>query len=198
MDDGIRASDRERDAAVEVLSTAVAEGRLSLEEFSARVDVAHAATQRAELARLTADLPSADVAGPSVAAHVEVVPTNELSIFGDLSRSGAWVVPTDGSWRTWFGDVTLDLREAHVAGREISIRADTVFGDIELLVPEGLLVEVRSRTVFGDVKQESGHSATAGSVRVVLTGRTLFGDVRVRPQRTREKLMARWRARHDS
>lgn len=106
-------------------------------------------------------------------------------------------MPTDGSWRTYFGDVTLDLREAHVAGREISIQADTMFGDIELLVPEGLLVEVRSHTVFGDVKQESGHSATAGSVRVVLTGRTIFGDVRVHPQRTREKLMAKWRSRKD-
>jgi len=62
MDDqpggGIRASDAERDATVERLSRAAGDGRLTLEEFSQRMEQATAATTRAELSRLIADLPA--------------------------------------------------------------------------------------------------------------------------------------------
>jgi hypothetical protein len=49
-----------------------------------------------------------------------------------------------------------------------------------LLVPEGVVVEVRSRTLLGDVRQEAGEVAAAGAPRVILTGGTVFGHVRVR------------------
>ncbi len=62
----------------------------------------------------------------------------------------------------------LDLREASVPAGEIVIDARSVFGDVELLVPEGVLVEVRGRVFFGDVKQEAGLAATAGAPRIVL------------------------------
>lgn len=68
--ESIRASDAERDAAVERLSAATGEGRLTLEEFSQRMERAATARTRAELDHLVADLPAgADVAGtasPSV------------------------------------------------------------------------------------------------------------------------------------
>ncbi len=72
---------------------------------------------------------------------------------------------------------------------EVRIDAGTVFGDVELLVPDGVLVEVQSRTLFGDVRQEAGEVASQRAPRVVLTGGTIFGDVRVRSHRRRE----RWR-----
>ena len=55
--DDVRASDAERDLAVERLERAAAPGRLSLEEFDRRVTAAWAATTRRELATLTRDLP---------------------------------------------------------------------------------------------------------------------------------------------
>ena len=55
---GIRASDAERDATLERLSAATGDGRLTLEEFSQRMDRATAAKTRAELDRLVADLPT--------------------------------------------------------------------------------------------------------------------------------------------
>ena len=64
---GIRASDAERDATVERLREAAGEGRLTLEEFSDRMEQASTAKTRAELDRLLTDLPaSTDVgrAGP--------------------------------------------------------------------------------------------------------------------------------------
>ena len=54
---GVRASDAERDLAIERLSRAFGQGRLSIEEFDERVTAAQAARTRDELADLTSDLP---------------------------------------------------------------------------------------------------------------------------------------------
>ena len=63
---GIRASDAERDATIGRLSAATGDGRLTLEEFSQRMELATAARTRADLDRLVTDLP-ADVATTTTA-----------------------------------------------------------------------------------------------------------------------------------
>ena len=183
----LRASDAERDATMATLRDAAAEGRLTLEELADRVEAAAGARHRAELERITADLPAP--AGRRNEAAVAATETR--SIFGDVRRAGVWLVPTTSRWATVFGDVVLDLREARVSGPEVTIEAGSVFGDVQLLVPEGVLVEVRGRTLFGDVKQEAGGDAPAGAPRVVLVGHTTFGDVRVRGRRLRERIAER-------
>jgi hypothetical protein len=61
----LRASDAERDAAVERLKTGLVEGRLSDEEFDQRMRAALTARTRADLERLLADLPATlAAAGP--------------------------------------------------------------------------------------------------------------------------------------
>ena len=52
-------------------------------------------------------------------------------------------------------------------------------------------MEVRARTLFGDIEQEAGGVAPPEAPRVVLTGGTVFGDVRVRERRLRERLAAK-------
>jgi hypothetical protein len=68
------ASDAERAAAVERLTAACAEGRLTLGEFGDRSAVAHAARTRGELEPLVADLPDAGVGqralAPWTASHM--------------------------------------------------------------------------------------------------------------------------------
>jgi hypothetical protein len=54
----IRASDREREAAVEGLRHHYAAGRLEAHEFEERIEAAYDATTRGDLDRLFADLPS--------------------------------------------------------------------------------------------------------------------------------------------
>lgn len=187
---GLRASDAEREATITTLRDAGAEGRLTLEELADRVEAAAAARHRAELERITEDLPAPTTAGAH-GAQMVVAPSQTRSVFGDVGRAGAWVVPASSRWSTVFGDVVLDLREASVAGDEVTIDAVSLFGDIQLLVPEGILVEVRGRTLFGSVKQEAGGVAVPGAPRVLLTGDTVFGDVRVRTRRLREPIAER-------
>jgi hypothetical protein len=67
----ILAGDQEREHSTQLLSRAVVEGRLTLEEFSDRVGRAQAARTREELATLTRDLPAALPAAPSPAPAPE-------------------------------------------------------------------------------------------------------------------------------
>ncbi|MCP9489537.1 MAG: DUF1707 domain-containing protein [Solirubrobacteraceae bacterium MAG38_C4-C5] len=190
----VRASDAERERNQDLLRDAAAEGRLTFEELADRIEAAGRATTREELGRLTADLPvGSDALVPAAATAPAKAPAQSSSVFGDLRRAGEWTVPAASRWRTTFGDVVLDLREARVGAGETTIEAGTIFGDIQLLVPEGVHVEVRTRTFFGSVRQEAGDAADPGAPRVVLTGGTWFGDVRVRSQRLRERLAQRWR-----
>jgi hypothetical protein len=71
------------------------------------------------------------------------------------------------------------------------IEAGTVFGDVDLIVPEGVEVEARSRTVFGDTEQEAGEAAPRHAPRIVLSGGSVFGDVRVRTERLRARRSSR-------
>lgn len=185
----VRASDAEREVAIGRLRDAAAEGRLTFEELADRVEAAAGAVSRQDLDRLTEDLPAA-----TRSREPPAVTTRASTVFGDVRRAGAWTVPAEGRWKSLFGDVVLDLREARVTTAEVAIDAATIFGDVELLVPEGVEVEVRSRTIFGDVKQEAGGGGS-GAPRVVLTGGTVFGDVDVRVRRLRERLAERGRHR---
>jgi len=184
----MRASDQERERAVDMLRDAAGEGRLTFEELTDRVEAALQATTRGELERLTDDLPDASVPAAAAAGRELAAPAHRSTVFGDVRRSGTWTVPEHSSWKTCFGDVVLDLREAHVTAAVMNIEARTIFGDVQMLVPEGVAVDVLSKTVFGSVRQEAGEVAPAGTPRVILVGGTVFGDVRVRAQRLRERL----------
>jgi len=61
-DGRLRASDAEREDAIESLSDAVAAGRLTLEEYSERSGSVLGARTQGELAALTADVPAASSA----------------------------------------------------------------------------------------------------------------------------------------
>ena len=63
----VRASDADRERAVDALIEAFAEGRLTTEELSARTEQAYQARTYAELAMVSADLPAVPPASPAPA-----------------------------------------------------------------------------------------------------------------------------------
>ncbi|MDA0158730.1 DUF1707 domain-containing protein [Solirubrobacter ginsenosidimutans] len=179
----IRASDAERDATVDRLREAAAEGRLTLEDLTDRIEAAAGAVMRSELVPLTSDLPDA------IVVH-EAVPTANIRAVGDVKRVGTWTVDAENEFRTWFGNIKLDLRQAQITTIETHINARAVFGNVVLLVPEGVEVELRARTQIGRTKLDAG-LRTPGAPRVVLSGGTFFGDIKVQHRRLWEKLTRR-------
>jgi hypothetical protein len=176
--DGMRASDSEREAVVERLRVASAEGRLTLEELVGRTEAAYSARTRGELARVTTDLPEqVSRSSPVRPAHSQRM----VSVFANVSRRGWWRAEGTVSPMTVFGDVELDLRQAAVPTGHVDISAVAPFGDIEVIVPDGVVVELSGFSLFGRKKvdvRRSGSMEAAPVVRV--QGFTVFGSVLVR------------------
>jgi hypothetical protein len=179
----VRASDAERERALERLRAAAVEGRLTLEELADRSEAAGHAVMRGELEPLIADLPAPL---PDVPEKPRPVAT-----LGSIRRSGAWLVPAESRYRSWFGHIQLDLRQARIGAADVHIHARTVFGVIDLLVPAGVEVDVRASSRIGRIRQEHSDPAGLGAPRVVLTGGSVFGEIRVRHQRLWEKMARR-------
>lgn len=186
----VRASDADREAVVTRLQSAVGEGRINLDEFGQRADAAYAAVNRAELDLLVADLPTHPYRA------VEIVgrrPQEELSsVFGDIKLAVSTAPPQRAS--TVFGDIRIDLRGLRTGAERIDLHLSTVFGDIDVIVAEGVDAELHGRTVFGDRKvQLAPVERLVGTPLVVVHSRAIFGDLRLRSLAPGESA-SRWTA----
>jgi Domain of unknown function (DUF1707)/Cell wall-active antibiotics response 4TMS YvqF len=171
----IRASDGEREAAVARLNDAVGEGRLTLQEFSERLDRAYTASTRGTLAQLTADLPGMDlVRGP--ARHRRVM----LGLLFDSRRAGPRPLDDEITAIAFLGDVIIDLRDAKITANEITIRAYALLNDVDVIVPEGVAIELSGVAIVGD-NRNMVKPVAAGTSRLVVKihGHAVLGDVQV-------------------
>lgn len=173
----VRASDADREGVVARLQAALAEGRLDLDEFGQRAGSAYAVLTRAELDALVADLP-AD-APPPVQIVGERSAEEVSSVFGDITLTVATSPPRRVS--TMFGDIRIDLRSLRTGADRIDLFLSTVFGDIDVIVAEGVDAELQGRTVFGDRKVElAAVPRLEGTPLVVVHAKATFGDLRLR------------------
>ena len=82
-----------------------------------------------------------------------------VAVFGDSSRSGAWLPRDRVNAVAGFGNVRLDFCEADLPEGATEVRAFAVFGNVELLVPRDLEVELNGVSVFGSIKHQSDKKA---------------------------------------
>lgn len=135
----LRASDADRERVVAALSQAVADGRLSLEEHAERTQRAYAARTLGDLAVLTEDLAQPDDQ-PLRLDNSRVI----TAFFSTERREGRWVVPDRLVVTAIGGQAILDLREALLHRRQITMYATAIGGQVNLLVPAGIAVVTRS------------------------------------------------------
>jgi hypothetical protein len=177
----ILASDADRERSITLLRDAVGEGRLTLEEFSERVGLAHAARTEQELANLARDLPSS----PAASAPPDFVPEEHRAFCSHLIRSGPWSLPRRSSWRSIFGTIDLDLRQARLAGPETALEVYNLFGTVTVIVPEGVEVVVRGGGWFASQKIESPERPPiAGGPCLTIDTRGPGGTLHVRARST--------------
>ena len=172
----ILAGDHDRDTSIEQLSDAVAEGRLTLEEFSDRVELAHAARTQNELARLTGDLPAVRPAAPPAAAAV-----SRRAVFSQLVRRGPWELEQRSSCRCIFGTVVLDLTQVRLSGAETELDIFNLFGTVTVIVPEEVQITVTGGGAFASqVIDPPGRPAAPGAPRLRIHARGPGGTLYVR------------------
>jgi hypothetical protein len=128
----MRASDADRDLAASVLSGALATGRLTTAEHADRLDAVYAAKTLGDLIPLTRDLP-ADTADPRVETGERAV---VAARFSKLIRSGRWVAGRHTRLTARFGALIVNLNDAVLPGREITLEVDAFCGKLIIVVPE--------------------------------------------------------------
>lgn len=177
---GIRASDAERDATVERLSAATGDGRLTLEEFSQRMERATAARTRADLDRLVADLPAdAAAAGSAVTSGTSAPPSWHISPVGGLRINGPWRMDRHVIVVSIVGGARLDLSEAQLAAPEVTLTKVSLVGGTRVTVPPGIRVEVSGFRLIGGTRVEGGSEPGPGAPTINIRAFSLVGGVRI-------------------
>jgi hypothetical protein len=133
----LRASDADRDRTAAVLGNALATGRLTTSEHAERLDAAYTATTLGDLAPLTRDLPADDATGTGVGA---VDRAEVAARFSKVIRSGRWVAGRRTRLTAHFGALVVNLADAVLPGREITLEIDAFCGKLILTVPAGAQV----------------------------------------------------------
>jgi hypothetical protein len=190
----VRASDADRDRAVEALASASAEGRLTLEEYSQRSDAALTARTLGDLASLTADLPAA---APPAAQHGDAatIPEEITAVLGNESRKGPWAVPPRLTVRSVLGDCHLEMQRAVIGQHVTTIDATVRFGTVTIFVPDGIDVRMSGRAVLGAKSSELRGEPQPGAPVIVVRCNVLCGAVTVRRP---DRMMRRRDRRLDS
>ena len=189
---GVRASDAERDAVVGRLNRAVGEGRLTMDEFSGRLELAYAARTRGDLDPLLRDLP-ADSGGivPAAASGTAVVSGDRqdsdtrwnISPIGGIRHRGHWRVPRHTVAIGLLGGVDVDLAEAELAASEVMITKVSIIGGVSVRVPPGMRVEVSNFSILGGRNVNLGGPLAPNAPVLRIRSFSVIGGVNVRESR---------------
>jgi Domain of unknown function (DUF1707) len=171
----LRASDADRQATVERLDAALAEGRITAEEFRQRTETAYAATTTAELRPLLADL-------PALTPRTEIVgtraPATQFNVLGDIRLGGASVPRRVG---TVLGNIRVDLRELRTDDELVELELWTGLGNVDVIIADGVDGELEGWTLLGKRRVELAPvPRVPGTPRVVVRAHSGLGDLRLR------------------
>lgn len=192
----LRASDADRDTAASVINNALAEGRLTAEEHSDRLDAIYSAKTHAELVPLLDDLPAAGTAAAPIASPSSSgQPARSrrggriIAILGGASRKGTWHAEPVINVLTILGGAELDFREAVLPGNEVVLRAVSVLGGVEVTVPPEMRVIDNGIAILGgrDIAGQSSESLDPDAPLLRIEGTCVLGGIEVKRKARRRK-----------
>jgi hypothetical protein len=140
-----RVSDDDRDRVVVELREHLLAGRLTLEEFSARVETALRARVGRDLVLVQQDLPQLYAPRPPDRKPDRY----SAAFFGHVVRRGRVRLRGRTAAVSVFADLDLDLREATIEEPDTTVTVLAVCGNVDVYVPEAVNVVVGGVTVFG-------------------------------------------------
>ena len=178
-----RASDRERDAVVQRVQDAFAEGRLDDAEFDQRTRAALTARTHADLDTLLADLPAATATAAAGTAPAVAGPRPgrfAVALKGSVRRAGRWRVPERYTTVVYKGDGWLDLRAAELSGPVSTFVAVAYKSRVTILVPPSVRVEMTGFGVTqGQDDEDPGYRLPADAPVIHVRGIAYKGTVEI-------------------
>jgi hypothetical protein len=179
-DEAPRAADTDRIQVAQLLAYAVEQGRLQLNDYEDRLTKAYAATTYQELDELREDLPDAPIS-PRRGGKTNPAPsTLLLAMLSGFERRGRWNVPKKLTTFTFCGSGVLDLRYADFTSTEVEIRAVSIMGGQNILLPPEVNVEIDGHGVMGGFDREILGNGTPGAPKVKIRGFSLWGGVSIK------------------
>ncbi|MFD4576995.1 DUF1707 domain-containing protein [Streptomyces sp. NPDC058417] len=197
----LRASDADRDRVADILREALGEGRLTADEHAERVEGVLAAKTVGELDVFIRDLPAAhDPHGPLRATPARpasapnrptpgAVPAdpddNLIAVFSSSVRKGRWRAGRRIHAYAIFGSVEIDLSQALFEYQQVVVRAVSVFGNVEIRVPENVSLRGTGAGVLGNFEVVTLDSPEPDAPVVYVDGWAVLGNIEARPKRGR-------------
>lgn len=177
QDDHLRVSDAERARVGHLLERAVAEGMITLDEFTERYDAALAARTRGELNAVVADLP---LAAPSP-QRPAVAPEELRGWMSSIVRRGQWTVTPTLRLNTRLCSTTLDFTSAVLPSRVVEILVDDYCSSTEIVVPTAATADLNGvNAIAGSATVKVRTSPPSDHLHLIVRGRVRMGSVTVR------------------
>jgi len=178
---GVRVSDQERDAVVQRVQAAFADGRLDDTEFDERMRAALTARTRGDLDVLVTDLPAETAAPGPVPATAGRGPGRlAIALKSSVRRGGRWRVPERYTAVVYKGSGWLDLRAAELSGPVTTFVAVAYKSRVTILVPPGLRVEMTGFGVTqGADEEDPGYRLAADAPVIHVRGVAYKGTVEI-------------------
>jgi hypothetical protein len=171
----VRIGDADRERIVGLLREHAVEGRLTLEEYSARLDEAYAATSEGALVATLRELPERPLAPSPVKRRSWLV-----TLIGSVQRRGRWTAPRRILAFSLFGAPDLDFRQASVAG-DVKVTTISLIGSLTAIVPAGVEVDVGGLVLIGgnDVFGGGEHPPAPNGPRILIRSYAHIGGTGV-------------------
>ncbi|MFJ8589283.1 DUF1707 domain-containing protein [Streptomyces sp. NPDC093595] len=188
----LRASHDEREAVVDQLRDAAAEGRIDFDELDTRLEQALTARTHAELAVLTADLPRPDLPG----SQAPLVLKGGIS--GASRGPGRWEVPGRVIAHGGVGGVKVDFTRVACRLTEVAVEAYGETSGVTIVIPDGWAADTSGMDPgVGGLRDETTPDRLPGTPLVRLTGSGGMGGVVIRHPNRRERRKLHSNATHD-
>jgi predicted membrane protein len=105
---------------------------------------------------------------------------DEATIFGSISKKITTKSFKGGSISVVFGAAEIDLRSAQLAEEGAVLDISTIFGGVEIRVPESWTIQTRSSAVLGGVDAKYSNTEDNTGKRLVINASAIFGGVDIK------------------
>ncbi len=170
-------TDDDRAPVLRRIQHAIGTDALEFDELDNRFDDVYAATTRAELEAVVADLPALAAPLPTRPEVGHPAPQNQFSFAGDIQIGGWLDVDGDISLTNLLGDSTIDLSSAKLPA-EVVVTMNSILGDRRIIVPDGARAVLEGQTMLGDSRVDLAEPRP-GMPTIRVRGFGLVGDVRL-------------------
>src|SRR5215472_2660128 len=156
----IREIGMDQETAIEILRERYARGGLPLEEFRRLMSHLMVTTDPIECQAILDELPPEPAHEDDRMTLRRVEPTRSSArkahrisaFFGEVDRGGVlWELGPETHVSATFGEAKIDVRMAKLVEGENILRLSALFGEISVIVPQGLQVFIEGSARFGEV-----------------------------------------------